>query len=181
MSKMSNLTPSTAFLRPLEFLQQHPSLFDAVLADCNYALNEVSRLMQPALTAIERCQRTPYYIQAFTIGNTRFLMTNAAEQMSEITPNALTWIIGRSPACGISVSHRTVSRCHAVIGYHPIHEFYITDLSSSNGTRVNHRQLVPSEQYRLQDGDLLQLGGLRLEFLMAAQDRIATIDESTCY
>jgi hypothetical protein len=181
---MSNLPPSTASSSsPLHFLQQHPLLLDALLMNCNYDLDEVTRLIQPALAASDRCQRTPYYIQAVAVGNTHFLMTNAATvQATEITPQPSTWLVGRSPACAITIVNRLVSRCHAVIGYQTTYGFYIADLSSSNGTRVNHRRLVPSERCLLQDGDLLQLGGLKLEFFLVSQVRqLAAIDETTCY
>jgi hypothetical protein len=184
LSMMSNLPPSTAsFSSPLHFLQQHPLLLDALLMDCNYDLDEVTQLIEPALTAAARCERTPYYIQAVVIGNTRFLMTNAApDQTTDITPQPSTWLVGRSPACAITIANRLVSRCHAVIGYHSAYGFYITDLSSSNGTRVNYRRLSPSERYLLQDGDLLQLGGFKLEFFLISQVRqAAAIDETTCY
>lgn len=183
VSKMSNLTPPSTFSSSLDFLQQHPLLLDALLMDCNYDLNAVTQLLQPALTVADRCQRTPYYIQAVAIGSTRFLMTNTTKaQTTEIAPQPSTWLIGRSPACAISIADRLISRCHAVIGHQAGQGFYITDLSSSNGTRVNHQRLVPSERCLLQDGDLLQLGGMRLEFFLVSQvKQMAAIDETTCY
>jgi len=50
-----------------------------------------------------------------------------------------------------------VSRNHACIEQEGEY-FYLTDLDSRNGTRLNGRKLAPYERERLQDGDAIELG-----------------------
>lgn len=149
---------------PLEFLQQYPPLLDSLLGDCNYDLDEVAAIASPLVNASERCCHAPHYIQAISTGRTRFLATNLTRSDMEIIPIASTWLIGRSSVCAIVVSEQSVSRCHAIIGYHSAYGFYITDIGSSNGTKVNGRALRPTERRKLQDGDLIHMGRLKVEF-----------------
>jgi pSer/pThr/pTyr-binding forkhead associated (FHA) protein len=121
------------------------------------------------VSASQRCQITPSYIQAVTTGRTRFLVTNLTEPaISDMTPIASSWLLGRSSACAIPIAHRSVSRCHAVIGHHSTLGFYITDIGSSNGTWVNYHSLARTERRFLKDGDLLQLGKLQIEFFLSS-------------
>lgn len=59
-----------------------------------------------------------------------------------------------------------VSRHHAIIQAHR-DRIAIKDFNSSNGTFINDYVLKPMFSYRLQDGDIVQLGKLKLtvEFL----------------
>lgn len=52
-----------------------------------------------------------------------------------------------------------VSRIHAAI-HDQDGMVYITDLNSTNGTRINGLPLVPDQAYRLREGDELQFGSL---------------------
>jgi pSer/pThr/pTyr-binding forkhead associated (FHA) protein len=54
-----------------------------------------------------------------------------------------------------------VSRVHAAI-HDQDGMVYITDLRSTNGTRINGLPLVPEQAYRLREGDEIQLGNLTL-------------------
>lgn len=65
---------------------------------------------------------------------------------------------------------RGVSRRHAQLSIQS-DALFIEDLNSTNGTRLNGYILVPSQRYRLQDGDELMLGQLRiiLRFIKAPQ------------
>jgi hypothetical protein len=162
----SVLSPST-----LRFLSQNPSLSDSLIADCNYDLDEVSTIVQPLLEAPQRCQ-SPFYIQGVTTGRTSFLVTKLVlSQNPAITPVDSSWSIGRSLTCTIVVQDRSVSRCHAVIGHHPIDGFYITDVGSSNGTWVNKRRLTAMKRRILQDSDVIRLGGIKAEFFVTCRQR----------
>jgi pSer/pThr/pTyr-binding forkhead associated (FHA) protein len=54
-----------------------------------------------------------------------------------------------------------VSRRHATI-HREETGYYITDLNSTNGTRVNGRRLLPNKPCRLSSGDIISLGRLSL-------------------
>ncbi len=54
-----------------------------------------------------------------------------------------------------------VSRRHAVI-HREEDGYYITDLNSTNGTRINGRRLLPNAPCRLSSGDVIRLGRLNL-------------------
>ncbi len=57
-----------------------------------------------------------------------------------------------------------VSRRHALI-HREEDGYYITDLNSTNGTRINGRRLLPNTPCRLSSGDIVRLG--RFEFARA--------------
>jgi hypothetical protein len=60
---------------------------------------------------------------------------------------------------------RGVSRLHAVIT-RGVDDVYIMDLDSANGTYVNGRRLEPHEESVLSNGDVVALGGLKLQVLL---------------
>jgi pSer/pThr/pTyr-binding forkhead associated (FHA) protein len=67
-------------------------------------------------------------------------------------------VIGRGRGADIVIAEATMSRAHAAIGFDGEH-FYVQDLGSTNGTRVNGGK---EEQARLKSGDEIQLGKLML-------------------
>jgi pSer/pThr/pTyr-binding forkhead associated (FHA) protein len=79
-------------------------------------------------------------------------------------------LVGRSDAGGDSVPdldlspldgrRSGVSRRHALITYEN-ETLFLTDLNSTNGTRINGFQLTPGRSYRLRDGDELEFGRIR--------------------
>ncbi len=69
------------------------------------------------------------------------------------------WIvIGRGHTADVVLADATISRAHAAIVYDG-KAFYVQDLGSTNGTRVNGKR---SPRAALQDGDEVQLGKLQL-------------------
>jgi pSer/pThr/pTyr-binding forkhead associated (FHA) protein len=54
-----------------------------------------------------------------------------------------------------------VSRRHAIVSCQD-ESFFIEDLDSTNGTRINGLRLTPKRPYRLHDGDEIELGSARL-------------------
>ncbi len=152
------------------FLQQYPSVSQSLLAECDYSLDRVKTLIEPALKAPNRCQTSSSYIQAVSAGRTHFLVTNLSlAKQAQVTDISTRWLIGRSITCAIPLPHLTVSRCHAVITCLASNEFYINDLHSSNGTWVNQTRLTPMQNHRLNDGDLLRLGCQQVEFFLVDQ------------
>ncbi|MDX2212859.1 MAG: FHA domain-containing protein [Oculatellaceae cyanobacterium bins.114] len=168
---MSNFKLSNVSNRnPLVFLEQNPTLTDALLIDCNYNRDEVIAIIQRVLESPGRCQLTEFYIQIVVTGHTTFLVTNLNSKREDcLLESNSTWLIGRDATCAITIPDSSVSRCHAVVGYHPIDGVYIADVGSSNGTLVNRRRLVNRERRTLQDGDLLQLGELKIEFFLTSR------------
>jgi pSer/pThr/pTyr-binding forkhead associated (FHA) protein len=69
--------------------------------------------------------------------------------------------IGRSPQSDLFLDDVTVSRHHARIVIEP-EAYVIEDLNSLNGTYVNRKRI---EHHQLFDGDELQIGKFKLDFL----------------
>jgi sigma-B regulation protein RsbU (phosphoserine phosphatase) len=70
-------------------------------------------------------------------------------------------VIGRHPGCDIVLESAAVSRQHAEVSRID-GGIWLTDLCSRNGTAVNGRQIT--ERHRLQEGDEVVVGDLRLLF-----------------
>jgi hypothetical protein len=68
--------------------------------------------------------------------------------------------VGRSRDCDVVVGEETVSRFHAELRHGGDDEWTIRDLGSTNGTWLNG---APISEARVCRGDVLSLGGLRLE------------------
>lgn len=75
--------------------------------------------------------------------------------------------IGRTSAAAITIDDGTVSREHAELVRSGT-QVVVTDLGSTNGTRVNDQPLAGSRE--LHDGDVVCLGSVELRFA-AASDR----------
>jgi pSer/pThr/pTyr-binding forkhead associated (FHA) protein len=85
-------------------------------------------------------------------------------------------ILGRDPACEISLPSHEVSRRHSRIvrkgkGYH------IEDLQSTNGTRVGDRDLTGIR--RLEHGDLIEIDNFRFVSLDAEPSILGVLDASS--
>lgn len=75
------------------------------------------------------------------------------------------WIvIGRGRSADLAIAEPTISRAHAAIGYDES-GFFMQDLGSTNGTRVNEKR---ESRAQLRDGDEIQLGRLRLRIHVPA-------------
>lgn len=91
-------------------------------------------------------------------------------------------VIGRTPECDVCVYDAGVSRRHARICM-DADGFFIEDLGSSNGTRVNGTVV---KKQRLSDGDLLALGAVVFAFTALTHEvddassqstRLITVDQ----
>jgi serine phosphatase RsbU (regulator of sigma subunit) len=76
-------------------------------------------------------------------------------------------VIGSSSDCDILLVDPRVSRAHARIEQGP-DGFYLEDLGSKHGTMVNGARLTG--RCRLEDGDLIEVGGYRLEYRAEMRD-----------
>lgn len=169
---MLNLPSSTpANQRARHFLNIYPSISESLSAEYEQDFDKISTFVEPLLDVPKRCV-TSFYIQAATTGKTAFLTTNlACVDEAKATAIASTWLIGRSRNCAITLSHRSISRCHAMIGHALDQGFYIMDVGSSNGTFVNGKRLPVLERQPLQDGDLVRLSHIAVEFFVITADR----------
>jgi pSer/pThr/pTyr-binding forkhead associated (FHA) protein len=67
--------------------------------------------------------------------------------------------LGRDPGCDIPLTDETVSTRHAQLSYHHS-QWWLEDLSSTNGTRLNH--ILITMPTVLTAGDEILCGGTRL-------------------
>jgi hypothetical protein len=58
-----------------------------------------------------------------------------------------------------------VSRLHAVLK-RGVDDIYLMDLESANGTFINGKRLEPNEEHTLANGDVVALGGLKIQVLL---------------
>ena len=68
--------------------------------------------------------------------------------------------VGRSRDCDVVVGEETVSRVHAELRHGEDDEWTVRDLDSLNGTWLNGARV---REARVGRGDVLRLGGLRME------------------
>lgn len=75
------------------------------------------------------------------------------------------YVFGRLPNCDIVMDHPSISRYHAIIQYKASDSangkkgFYLYDLGSTHGTKVNKIAIHPKRYYRLQVGYVIKFGG----------------------
>lgn len=165
---MSKLNFASDNYQALKFLEQNTTFLQSLLVNCDRNVEQVTAIIEPILNAPKRCEFAPYYIQAVSTEKATFLVTNLCEsQAVQVVDNSSTWTIGRRTNCSISIANRCISRQHAVIGHESGSNFYIMDIGSRNGTKLNHRQINNLERHSLRDGDLIELGFVQVEFFVA--------------
>jgi hypothetical protein len=76
---------------------------------------------------------------------------------------AFALIIGRSAKLSeLVIDNKTISRCHARISYKQ-NQLYIEDMNSLNGTKLNNITLTAFKPIKLNSGNILTLGKVRLK------------------
>lgn len=78
--------------------------------------------------------------------------------------------IGRDRACGVLVEDPEISRRHARLTRFG-ESYAISDLGSANGTMLNGLRVTGPQSLR--HGDLVRIGGVRLEYLLRDPDQSA--------
>jgi len=117
------------------------------------------------LSVLQQCKKTELYIQIVMIENAPVLVTNIGNKKSpKVLKNAPSWLIGRNPNCDIVIANSGISRRHAVIKWLSENRFHITDLGSTNGSRLNQERLHRLESQVIQNGDLIEFNNLKAEF-----------------
>ncbi len=76
-------------------------------------------------------------------------------------------VIGRGRSADVPIAEPTISRAHVAIGFDG-ERFFMQDLGSTNGTRVNGER---ETKVLLDPGDELQLGKLRLRVALPDPDK----------
>lgn len=170
-------------LNPASISAKSPVLLEQLFENCRYNFEYVSSLIDPILQASQRCQVTTLYILAIDTGHTAFITTNVnTDHQLQIFPDGSSWLIGSAVNCAISIPHSGVSRCHAALGYLPNAGFYLTDIGSEQGTRINRHRIKSLDRRSLKDGDLIELGDLRIEFFLTKLgEELAMDDEPTAF
>jgi hypothetical protein len=166
--------------RTLKFLHQNPNVSRLLMKDVGADISRVETIINPVLDAPKRCEFSSFYIQAVSTGRAAFLVTNLPDGCStHVTDVSAGWVVGRDATCAITVQDFAISRLHAAIGYRPDQGFYITDLSSTNGTHLNRRRLSAQVPRLLHDGDLLEFSNLRVEFFVSGSSQSKPVVQDT--
>ena len=81
-------------------------------------------------------------------------------------------LIGRAKDCNVVVNSEGTSRRHAMIYRQGEHDFWIADMGSANGTRLNGRHV--SQHRRLADRDRIEVAGSALVFRQPRPVEVST-------
>lgn len=99
---------------------------------------------------------------AHLTSGTFLVIRSGGDREGEVVPlSGDAFTVGRSPQNDLFLDDVTVSRHHARVVL-DADGFLAEDLNSLNGTYVNRRRI---ERHQLVDGDQLQIGKFKLEFL----------------
>lgn len=83
------------------------------------------------------------------------------------------WVLGRHPASDVTISIRSVSKNHCAIAYsYASNRWAVTDLGSTNGTRLNGELLSPNDPRPLKIGDRLHIGPNLVQIVEDDQDTV---------
>lgn len=109
------------------------------------------------------------YLQGVVFDRAVYLVTNLMGGTTQtfVHPDAQ-WTIGRDRRkSSLVLTDPRLSRSHACISYDfGQQQFYVSDLSSTNGTFINGEQVF--QRRYLKDGDRIRLGGLSFTFFTYA-------------
>jgi len=96
---------------------------------------------------------------------------------AEATDLKDTCVLGRSAECQLVIKDPRISRRHAMIHRQGVQEFWLVDLGSANGTRVNGRRVI--QPCRLNDGDNIELGGITFKFRQPTMRPVLPLEDAT--
>ncbi|MDB6135121.1 MAG: hypothetical protein JWM59_3364 [Verrucomicrobiales bacterium] len=95
------------------------------------------------------------------------LITMHGPEMATVTLVRESLIVGRSASCGlIFQTDKGLSKKHFEV-FPQDGEYFLRDLNSTNGTKLNDRPCLVGEVRHLLDGDVILAGGRSLVFLSA--------------
>ena len=76
-------------------------------------------------------------------------------------------VLGREEKVDIYLKGNTISRRHASIGFEE-DKFYIKDLDSTNGTKINGKFIKTGTKSTLNHRDRIELGDVEVQFLKSS-------------
>ena len=84
-------------------------------------------------------------------------------------------VFGRLPDCDVILEHPSISRYHAILQYKnegegPSSGFYLYDLGSTHGTRVNKETIRARTYYRIRLGHVIRFGGSTRVFVLQGDE-----------
>jgi pSer/pThr/pTyr-binding forkhead associated (FHA) protein len=87
---------------------------------------------------------------------------------AQVMVDSLPFVIGRTEG-RLIVNEANVSRRHAQITYDDARQaYFLTDLQSSNGTRINEQRLNPGQPVQLTNGTVIGIGpNVTIRFTMS--------------
>ena len=89
-------------------------------------------------------------------------LPDAPETTHELAENEIT--IGRVEDNILQIADGSVSSHHAVLALRG-QDYVLTDIGSTNGTRVNGQDLAPDTEHKLRDGDHIRFGHVETVYL----------------
>ena len=137
---------------PGEITVMLSELDDQAVAEAAHKDRQASGVEEPdgpEVASEERAVRAELRVTGGAAQGTIFEVTEAQKS-----------VIGRSASNSIAIEDDEISRRHCEIEFRD-GAFWLSDLGSANGTRVNGAPL--NEPYALRDGDLIQIGQSELE------------------
>ncbi len=102
------------------------------------------------------------------------IMFKEKKVFSHVTLEEETTLIGRNPDCTITLGADTeASRHHAQVrlstNINGLHQYWLSDLGSTNGTHLNGKRLAPHQETLLRDGDKFIIGQHLFKFALLDQ------------
>ena len=86
------------------------------------------------------------------------------KEKSEIHTDS--WIVGRDGECNTTIKSNTLSRFHFEITKKQA-EYWITDLGSTNGTKLNGKRLKEKYSKKLKSGDTIKIKSIKIKFYLS--------------
>lgn len=105
----------------------------------------------------------------------RFVITQGSNQGKAFELTNGTTFIGRSLRNDISLADKSVSNRHLKV-FRIGRKFFVEDLKSTNGTRINDERLESGEGFEVEEGDLIRLG--RIVLRIEALPELSAIESS---
>ncbi len=110
-------------------------------------------------------------------GTTLLRVTDRSNYVSHVALSQNRMVIGRGDDVDILLESTAVSRQHAELSQDPFGRWWVRDLGSRNGTKVNGSAVTEA---LVRPGDVVQVGDFRLS-LSPPAPRIAQVTSSTTY